>query len=229
VTYIKAFFIAIHCTFIAILTIIVSPVDRNGKIVHFLSKVFSKGILLIAGVKVEAEGLEKFDHLKSYIFVSNHLSYFDIPILMSVIPNNLRFIYKRSLSRIPVFGWGMYLGGYIPIDRENVREAITSLTKAAEKLNKGYSISIFPEGTRSPDGKLQEFKRGMFVLAERSDAPIVPVAISGSDKIMPKKKFRINPGKVKVIFHSPVEYKKEKEFINDLHDIILKSLDDNTI
>jgi 1-acyl-sn-glycerol-3-phosphate acyltransferase len=228
VTYIKAFFIAVHCTIIAVITILVSPIDAKGRIVLFLSKIFSKGILLIAGVKVNCEGVEKLDKNESYIFVSNHLSYFDIPILMSVIPNNLRFIYKRSLSKIPVFGWGMYLGGYIPIDRENVREAIKSLAKAAEKLSEGYSIAIFPEGTRSLDGNLQEFKKGMFVIAERSNAQIVPVAITGSDKIMPKKKFRINSGEVKVIIHSPVNFSKEKNFISDLREIISNSIKKNS-
>ena len=121
ITYIKAFFISIHCVIIAILTILVSPFDRKGKVTHYLSKIFGGVILFIAGVKVITEGKELLDKNENYIFISNHASYFDIPILMKAIPNNVRFIYKDTLTKIPVLGWGMYLGGYIPINRDNVR------------------------------------------------------------------------------------------------------------
>lgn len=209
-TYVKAVFISIHCVIIAILTILVSPVDSKGKITHYLSKLFGNGILMIAGVKVRTIGREKLDRNKSYIFVSNHQSYFDIPVLMHSIPNNVRFIYKDTLSKIPILGWGMYLGQYIPINRENVREAMKSLKRAAEKISRGISVAIFPEGTRSADGSLGEFKRGAFVLADEAKTELVPTAIEGSYSIMSKGRFRINPGKVIVRFGNPVEYVKDK-------------------
>ncbi|MDQ3194643.1 MAG: 1-acyl-sn-glycerol-3-phosphate acyltransferase, partial [Bacteroidota bacterium] len=199
-TYIKAFFISIHCVIIAILTIAVSPIDRRGKITHYLSKAFGGGILLIAGVKVITEGLEKLNADDKYIFISNHLSYFDIPILMLAIPNNVRFIYKDSLTKIPILGWGMYLGKYIPINRDNVRESIKALKNAAQKIINGISVVIFPEGTRSSDGKLGEFKRGMFVLADEAKVPLVPTTIIGSNDIMPREKFQIKSGTVRVVF-----------------------------
>jgi len=215
-SYIKAFFISIHCIIVAIITIIVSPIDRKGKITHLLSKYFGGGILMIAGVKVEVEGIEKLDPKANYIFVSNHLSYFDIPILMKAIPNNVRFIYKDSLTKIPILGWGMYLGKYIPINRDNVREAMKSLKEAAIKILNGISVVIFPEGTRSMDGTLGEFKRGMFVLADEAKVPLVPTAILGSNAIMPRGKFQIKSGKVKVLFSEPVDYKKSKEFLEEI-------------
>ncbi len=224
ISYIKAFFISIHCIIVAVLTIIVSPIDRKGKITHYLSKYFGGGILLIAGVKVEAIGLEKINAEDNYIFISNHLSYFDIPILMKAIPNNVRFIYKDTLTKIPVLGWGMYLGKYIPINRDNVREAMKSLKKAAERVVSGISVVIFPEGTRSMDGTLGEFKRGMFIMADEAKVPLVPAAIIGSNSIMPRGKFQIRSGKVKVVFSKPIEYRKDKNLLEEIKGKISDSL-----
>ena len=224
ITYIKAFFISIHCIIIAILTILVSPFDIKGKVTHYLSKVFGGGILFIARVKVIVIGREELKKNKNYIFISNHASYFDIPILMLAIPNNVRFIYKESLTKIPILGWGMYLGGYIPIDRDNVREALKGLKKAAMKIAKGISVVIFPEGTRSEDGTLGEFKRGMFVLADEAKTPLVPTTIIGSNNILPRNKFEIKSGVVKVVFNNPIEYKKDKGLLDEIRNIIKSSL-----
>lgn len=224
-TYAKALFISLHCILIAVLTILVSPFDRNGKITHLLSKVFGNGILMIAGVKVSTSGTDKLDKNKSYIFVSNHQSYFDIPVLMHSIPNNVRFVYRENLTKIPILGWGMYLGQYIPINRENVREAMKSLKNAAEKVKRGISVAIFPEGTRSFDGTLGEFKRGMFVIADEAKVELVPTAINGSYSIMPRNKFRIQSGNVKVTFGKPVPYSKDKVLLENIKQQILSMLE----
>lgn len=224
ISYIKAFFISIICIIIAVLTILVSPIDRRGRITHYLSKIFGGGILLIAGVKVEAAGKELLDPSAKYIFIANHLSYFDIPILMVAIPNNVRFIYKDSLTKIPILGWGMYLGKYIPIDRDNVRNAMKGLKKAVERIATGISVVIFPEGTRSMDGVPGEFRRGMFILADEAKVPLVPTTIIGSNDIMPRGKFKIDSGKVKVIFSKPVEYRKDKGFLNEIRSEIVTQL-----
>ena len=224
ISYIKAFFISIHCIIVAVVTIIVSPFDRKGMITHYLSKYFGGGILLIAGVKVETEGLEKLNASDNYIFISNHLSYFDIPILMKAIPNNVRFIYKDSLTKIPILGWGMYLGKYIPINRDNVREAMKSLKKAAVRIQNGISVVIFPEGTRSMDGSPGEFKRGMFVMADEAKVPLVATTIIGSNSIMPRGKFQIKSGNVKVVFSGPIEYRKDKNLLEEIRKEIVDSL-----
>lgn len=223
ITYIKAFFISLHCVIIAVLTILVSVFDRKGKITHYLSKLFGGGILFIAGVKVITEGRDLLASESNYIFISNHLSYFDIPILMKAIPNNVRFIYKDTLTKIPILGWGMYLGGYIPINRENVREAVKTLKKAALRIINGMSVVIFPEGTRSPDGVTGEFKRGMFVLADEAKVSLVPTTINGSEKILPKDKFKIRSGTVRVIFSRPLEYRKEKIFLDEIRNIVVSN------
>jgi len=222
ITTIKAVLISIHCVIIALITIIVSPFDKKGKITHYLSKVFGGVILFIAGVKVSVSGLENLNRDEAYIFISNHLSYFDIPILMKAIPNNVRFIYKDSLTKIPILGWGMYLGGYIPISRENIRDAMKSLKAASVKILNGMSVVIFPEGTRSFDGIPGEFKRGMFVLAEEAKVPLIPTTITGSDNILQRGKFKINSGKVHVNFSEPVGYSKDKGLLNEIRDIIVR-------
>lgn len=221
ITIIKALIIAINALIIAIFTILVSPFDSRGKITHYLSKIFSKVILTVSGIKLNVKGLEKIDRDRSYVFVSNHASYFDIPILMQAIPNNVRFIYKKSLSKIPIFGWGMYLGQYVPIDRENGREALKSLRKAAEKIKKGISIVIFPEGTRTPDGEIKDFKKGLFVLADEAKEDIVPVLIKGSYDIMPKGKFKIQSAGVEVTFFEPVKYSKDKMLLSNIRELLL--------
>jgi 1-acyl-sn-glycerol-3-phosphate acyltransferase len=220
ISYIKIFFIAIDCLIIAILTILVSPFDRNGRIVHYLSKVFSKVILSISGVKINVSGIEYLDPKEKYIFVSNHLSYYDIPILMQCIPNTLRFIYKKSMNKIPLFGWAMYLGKYIPIDRSDGRSALKSLRRASQIIKKGISVSIFPEGTRSKDGKIGEFKKGIFVLADEANEMIVPITIIGTNKILPKHKFRIVPGEARIIIHKPMAFKRDKYFLQEIRDTI---------
>jgi 1-acyl-sn-glycerol-3-phosphate acyltransferase len=184
---------------------------------------FSWVILKIAGVKVKVTGAENLDSKEAYIFISNHQSYFDIPVLMQAVPNNMRFIYKKSLSRIPVFGWGMYLGGYLPINRDNPRDAMRELKHAAGKVKKGLSVVIFPEGTRSPDGTLGEFKRGMFILAEEAKVKLVPVTVIDTYKILPRNKFEIKGGNVRVIFDKPVEYRRDKNLLNEIRDIIEKN------
>jgi len=228
-SYIKVFLIAVYAIFIAIITIIFSPIDHiwKGKSTFVISKVFSKFILWVAGVKLVIEGREFIDKNENYIYITNHQSFFDIPILMQAAPSNIRFIYKKSLTKVPIFGWGMYLGGYIPINREDGREAMKSLRLAAERLKKGISIVIFPEGTRSEDGKLGDFKRGAFVLADEAKAKIIPGTIIDSYKILTKGSVKFNPGTVKVVFHKPMEYKKDKLFLQEIKDKIQSSLPNN--
>ncbi|MCB0723873.1 MAG: 1-acyl-sn-glycerol-3-phosphate acyltransferase [Ignavibacteriae bacterium] len=224
-TYIRAILIAIHALFIAILAIILSPFDTSGGTLHRpLPKLFSYVILFILGVKLTVHGHELLDKKASYIFVTNHQSYVDIPVLMKAIPNTIRFVYKKQLSKIPIFGWGMYLSGYIPIDRENVRTAITSLKKAAKKIKNGISVVIFPEGTRSTDGSLGEFKRGMFVLADEAKVDIVPVTIDGTYKIVPRGKFKLRSGHVTVTIDRPIPYRKDPNLLEEIRSKIEKNL-----
>lgn len=217
--------IVVVATVIAVMAIILSPFDSKGKIAFFLSKVFSKIIVTVSGIKIFVEGKELLNPDAEYIFISNHISYLDIPVLMQALPNNIRFIYKKNMNKIPIFGWAMYLTKYIPIDRENGREAMKSLKKAAGLTKKGLSIVIFPEGTRSEDGNIMEFKRGFSVLADEAKKKIVPILIKGTNKILGKDSLSIKPGKVGVKIFTPIEYSRDKKLFDGIRDLLVAEND----
>jgi len=141
------------------------------------------------------------------VYAANHQSQFDIPALVLSMPVDFRAVAKRSLLHVPVFGWALWLAGFIFIDRSNRDQAIKSLDRAADRLRRGTSVAIFAEGTRSPDGALLPFKRGGFVLAIQAGVPVVPVTITGGREVMPKGRLRIRPGTIAVHFGAPIETK----------------------
>ncbi|MDL1969719.1 MAG: 1-acyl-sn-glycerol-3-phosphate acyltransferase [Candidatus Desulfofervidaceae bacterium] len=172
---------------------------------HLFARVWSKAILWVSGVKVTLIGLENIDPQKPYVFAANHQSQYDIFTLMGYLPVQFKWMAKKSLFYIPIVGWGMKACGSIPIDRENVKEAYKALLKAIEKIKQGYSIVVFPEGTRSRDGRIGPFKSGGIVLALRAGVPIVPVTIIGTRHILPKGGMRVQPGKVIIVVDKPIE------------------------
>ena len=160
----------------------------------------------ILRLKIEVTGLENVGPDRSYVFMANHLSFLDGPLLFYVIPQLVRVILKKSIFRIPVVGPGMRFVGFIPVDRKRASGGKRSIDEAARLMKeRGYSFLIFPEGTRSRTGELQPFKRGGFFLALAAGAPIVPVTIKGTFELMPRGHFFPRPGLIKVIFHKPIE------------------------
>ena len=140
-----------------------------------------------------------------YIFMSNHLSFLDGPLLFWAIPRSIRVILKKEVFRIPVIGLGMRLVDFVPVDRKGLRGGRRSIDRAVRLIReKGFSFLIFPEGTRSRDGKLQAFRRGGFFLAVESRTPIVPISIRGTFELMPRGSFFVRRGRVKIVFHEPV-------------------------
>jgi len=157
------------------------------------------------GIKVAISGLERLDPATAYVFMANHLSFIDGPIAATAIRRPVRIILKKSIFRIPVLGIGMRYVGFVPVDRKGVKGGQKSIRRAAELLiEKGYSFLVFPEGTRSRDGNIQPFRRGGFFLALDGRAPIVPMTIKGSFKIMPKGQWHAEKGVVRIVFHDPV-------------------------
>ncbi len=204
--------------------------DRSFRLYFWLSHFFSGGILKISRVKVEKSGFGNFDHNLPYIFVSNHSSQFDIPVLQHSIPNRMGMIFKKELAKIPFFGWQLKWGPYVMIDRKDFESALKSIEEAKEKISKiGMSVVVFAEGTRSKTGEVQSFKRGAFFLASRSGFPIIPVSISKTSNIMPKGKFRIKAGVVKVHFDKPIptnqlsNKKDEIELMERVRNIIIQN------
>lgn len=160
---------------------------------------------LILGVRVEVKGRDAVDRDIPFIFMSNHLSFLDGPLLFWAIPQPIRVILKKEIFKIPVVGLGMRQVDFVPVDRKGIRGGKKSIDKAVQLIKeKGFSFLIFPEGTRSRDGELQVFRRGGFFLALESQAPIVPISILGTFELMPKGSFFVKRGLIKVIFHAPV-------------------------
>ena len=216
-TYLKLFLIALYTLICSIIAIILAVVDRSFILYFKFSKVYSKGILIISGIKLEISGLENFDKRATYIFVSNHSSQFDITALQYAVPNKNGMIFKKELFKIPFFGWQLRMGPYVMIDRSNAESALKSIERAKEKMKRlNLSQIVFPEGTRSKTGEVRSFKRGAFYIAVHGGFPIIPVSISGANKILPKGKLKINPGTIKVHFDKPVSTENVKNRKDEL-------------
>ncbi len=167
---------------------------------------WSRAILRLAGITVELEGTDVLDSDDAFVIVSNHESWCDVWALAGWLPIDARFVAKRELARIPVFGRAWQACGHISVDRGDRESAIASLSEAGRKIHdERLHMVLFAEGTRSPDGELQAFKKGPFVLAIQARAPIIPTAIIGSGSLMPKGSFRIRSGKILVRVGRPID------------------------
>jgi 1-acyl-sn-glycerol-3-phosphate acyltransferase len=159
----------------------------------------------LAGVKVATVGLDRLDESRTYIFMSNHTSNLDPPILLPLIPRRTSVMAKKELFSYPILGEVMRIGALVPVDRGNRDAGIEAVHAAAKVIRQGINMTIYVEGRRSFDGKLLPFKKGPFYLAIECGVPVVPVTITGTHEIMPKARFRISPGTAKIIFHAPIE------------------------
>jgi len=205
ITYIKLFLIVLYAIVLSVLAFFSALIDRTFYTYFIITKIFSKGILLISGVKLVVTGLENVDPHGTYVFVSNHSSQFDIPAVQSSATVRTSIIYKKEINKIPLFGWQMMLGPYIVIDRKNAERAIASIQKAKRLMDsKKISVHIFAEGTRSKTGEIQPFKRGAFYLASKVGYPVIPVTINGASSILPKGKLNIQSGTMHIHFDKPI-------------------------
>ena len=189
----------------AMVGITVMIIDFSGRLYTFLAaRGWAAQILWLAGAKVEVVGGEGLDWKKSHVIVCNHMSQLDIPVLFNKLPTPIRFLAKRSLFYIPIFGWSLWIARFVPVDRGSVRKARESIDVAARKIRKGPSLVVFPEGTRSPDGKVKKFKSGAFVMAIKAGVPILPVAVRGTFQLVPKNTLKVTPGKAQLIIGTPI-------------------------
>jgi 1-acyl-sn-glycerol-3-phosphate acyltransferase len=163
--------------------------------------------LRLVGVKLDVRGREAFDHTKTYIYMFNHVSNLDPPVLIPLVPKRSSVLLKKELMKIPILSRAMQMANFVPVDRSNREAAISSIARAVDVLKDGINISIFPEGTRSRDGKLLPFKKGPFHLAIESGVDILPVTIYGTEKMLPKGRSSLRPGTATVVFHLPVSPK----------------------
>jgi 1-acyl-sn-glycerol-3-phosphate acyltransferase len=214
--------------FMSFCSVVFSVFPAADNKIHKVANLWAKILLLICNIKVKVIGEENLLHGKPQIFMANHQSDFDILISLAYIPVQFRWIAKKELFAIPVFGAAMRNAGYIEIDRSNREKAIHSIEEAALSIRRGKSIMTFPEGTRSRDGEIKAFKQGTFHLAIKSGVPIVPVSIIGSGRLMPKRSLRIKPGQIKMVIGKPVEVtnfdiEKRNELIEKIRDEIIKN------
>ncbi len=180
------------------------------------------------GVHVDVKGTERIPP-GTCIFAANHTSSADAPAVVGAIPRRIAILLKRPLFDWPIVGQAFHLAHFIPVDRFNRESAIESVDKAVLALKAGQSFLIYPEGTRSPDGRLQEFKKGTAVMAIQSGVPVVPVACSGAHRIMEKRKLHIHPGRILVEFLEPVDPGKytmegREALIQEIHDRVAAGL-----
>lgn len=191
------------------------------KIFFIVSRLWSKGVLFASGVRLKITGLENISFDGPKIFVSNHQGNYDIPILIAALPIHFRFLVKKELFKIPFFGWHLRGRGDIYIDRHAKFKAHRALDEVSKMVKSGIPVLIFPEGTRSLDGKIHAFKRGSFLVATASKAKIVPMAISGSFDIQKKGSFFINPSKVVLNIGKPIEIEKSEGLRIDQDKLLL--------
>jgi len=184
--------------------LVLGVIDRSGDSVLALARLWSRVILGVPGVKVEVKMHAPLQPGRPYVFMPNHSSMVDIWAVFVAIPATFRFIAKKQLSRIPLFGWAMSAGRFIFIDRQNAASARRTVAEASRRIRSGQSVVIFPEGTRTRDGRLLPFKKGGFHLAMDSGVDIVPVAIKGSREIMPRGAALIRAGTVTVEVGEPI-------------------------
>jgi 1-acyl-sn-glycerol-3-phosphate acyltransferase len=230
---IRAIFVT-FATFVYIL-VVGLPALIHAWLTKNTDKLYQVGItgarmaVWLSGVHLEVHGLEKIPHGRAAIYMPNHQSNCDPPAVITILPPVL-VMAKQEFFRVPILGPAMVYRGFIPVDRKNRERAIAAVEEAVKALKAGKSFLAYPEGTRSPDGRLQKFKKGLFVMAIKAGALIVPISVSGARKIMPKGQFVIHPGRVRITIHDPISaenygLEQRRDLMNRTRQTILKGLD----
>jgi 1-acyl-sn-glycerol-3-phosphate acyltransferase len=189
-----------------VLGAVLYPFKIDGIMMSLGRFFWSPVVFFIMQTRLKRINFDRVDPAKTYIVMANHNSFMDIPVIFRCIPFNAYFIAKKELGKIPLLGWYIRASGMILIDRTNRIKSNESIAKAAILVAKGKSVMIFPEGTKSRDGKIGPFKKGGFHLAEQSKVPILPIKIEGADYVWPNKKpFQLKRGKITVKYGEPIE------------------------
>jgi 1-acyl-sn-glycerol-3-phosphate acyltransferase len=196
--------ITVYTVVLGAASIASSLFDRHGHFAHRCARAWSWLILRTTGVRVTVEGLERLTPGTTYVFVSNHQSIYDTPVIFSSLPYQLRIIAKESLAKFPVLGWHLKRGRHLFVDRRRPdRSGILKRWRAL--VSEGLSLLIYAEGTRSPDGQVARFKAGSFLLAIEAGLPVVPIAVIGTRGVMPKGRLRTEPADVTLVVHDPIQ------------------------
>ncbi|MGC2743816.1 MAG: lysophospholipid acyltransferase family protein [Candidatus Angelobacter sp.] len=185
-------------------SLVVSFFDPTGERQQNIARLWSRMILWTVGAKVQVEGLDKIDISKPQVYVVNHLSAFDIPVLYTHLPFQFRILAKKELFRYPFMGWHLRRSGQIPVVLENPKASVRSLNLAVAAIRKGNSLVIFPEGGRSPNGQLQSFMGGAFYAAVKAQVDVVPIVLVGTYEMLKMNSYHIKPGPIQMVVGSPI-------------------------
>jgi len=218
-----------------LVSLAISLFESSGRRQIEVARAWARCLLWVSGVKVKVEGLEKIAPGGSYLFVSNHLSYMDTPVVLANIPVQFRFLAKRGLFQIPLLGTHLARAGHIPVPRDDARAAVKTMTTAAQAIReRGISLLIFPEGGRSQTGELADFKEGAAYIAIRAGAPLVPVALQGTREILPFGSAHVRAGSVTMRIGEPIptsqmQVRDRMRVSSELHDRIASLLAEQPI
>jgi 1-acyl-sn-glycerol-3-phosphate acyltransferase len=220
---------------LGLLSLLISLFETSGRKQIAVARAWAQFLLWVGGARVRVEGLEKIAPGGSYVFVSNHLSYMDTPVVLANIPVQFRFLAKRGLFQIPLLGTHLARAGHIPVPRDDARAAVKTMTTAAQAIReRGISLLIFPEGGRSHDGELASFKEGAAYIAIRAGVPLVPIALKGTREILPYGSAHVRSGPVKMRIGEPiatdqVQLRDRGRVTAELRDRIVNLLEDQPI
>jgi len=215
-----------------LITLVVLTKDEN--FIYSPVRFFIRAGLAMVGVRVKVSGLEHLDPHQTYIFTPNHQSLIEVPLFVTYLGRNPAYLGKKEIFKYPVFGYGIRLIGVVPVDRSNSPAAVESAKLATENLRRGKSYVVYPEGTRSRDGRMLPFKKGAFMMALDAGVPVVPVTVSGATKIMPKGEVKVFPSTVRITVHEPIStvgYSRENvgELIEKTRAQIFSALDETEL
>ena len=211
--------LAVATLLTALLTILASALGMSGSVGYYLPHYWAKLWCILMFVKVEVTGRENIDKHTSYVFIANHQGAYDIFLIFGYLNHNFKWMMKKSLEKIPFVGYACKVSKHIMVDRSSAAAIQRTMDDAEKILQGGMSLVVFPEGSRTPDGKIKPFKRGAFMLATEFGLPIVPLTINDSFSVMKKSSYAINPGKVTLTIHKPIpqpEGEKSKEKMEEL-------------
>lgn len=195
----------------ATISLIVWPFDKTGVMQHWCARWWCRLIAWSIFADIHVHGTENLSATQNYVYMANHASLIDTPAMFAYLPYQFRIMAKKHLFYFPFMGWHLWTAGNFPIDQSDARKTARSLKGVIQGIRNGKSLAVFPEGTRSPDGQLQEFKQGAFKIAMRAGVPIVPVTIIGTSRLLPKGSLAPRPGRVDVVIGKPIETRQYNE------------------
>ncbi len=187
------------------ISLLLWPFDRTGNLQHGCAKIWNRMVAFTIFARIKVHGVENVRPDRSYVYLANHSSLIDTPALFAYLPYQFKIMAKKELFYVPFMGWHLWTSGNFPVDRGDARKTARSLRGVIDGVKGGKSLVGFPEGTRTPDGRLQEFKPGMFKIAVKAGVPIVPVTIRGTFHLLPKTTLVPKPGRVDVFIGEPIE------------------------